>query len=50
MWIVSSIFLLLLLLGIEFYVPPVVLFLFFIGVIVTVAFALMPSRTRHSAP
>jgi hypothetical protein len=44
MWIIFSIFLVLLLLGIEFYVPPVVLFFFFIGVIVTVSFALMPSR------
>jgi hypothetical protein len=50
MWIVFSIFLVLLLLGIEFYVPPVVLFFFFVGVIVTVAFALMPSRTRQSTP
>ena len=44
MWIIFSIFLLLLLLGIEFYVPPILLFLFFVGVIVTVAFALLPTR------
>jgi hypothetical protein len=46
MWIIFSIFLVLLLLGIEFYIPPVLLFLFFVGVVVTVAFALTPSRSR----
>lgn len=44
MWIIFSIFLVLLLLGIELYVPPVVLFFFFVGAIVTVAFALLPTR------
>jgi|tagenome__1003787_1003787.scaffolds.fasta_scaffold7778160_1 hypothetical protein len=48
MWIIFSIFLVLLLLGIEFYVPPVVLFLFFVGTIVTVAFALTPLGQRRS--
>jgi hypothetical protein len=38
----------LLLLGIEFYVPPAVLFLFFVGVIVSIAFALMPFGSRQS--
>ena len=48
MWIIFSIFLVLLLLGIEFYVPPAVLFLFFVGVIVSIAFALMPFGSRQS--
>ena len=46
MWIIFSIFLVLLLVGIEFYVPPVLLFLFFVGVVVTVAFAFTPSRSQ----
>jgi membrane protein implicated in regulation of membrane protease activity len=48
MWIIFSIFLVLLLLGIEFYVPPVFLLLFFVGVIVSVAFALTPARSRRA--
>jgi membrane protein implicated in regulation of membrane protease activity len=48
MWIIFSIFLVLLLLGIEFYVPPVVLFFFFVGVIVTVGFALAPAGSRQA--
>ena len=47
MWIIFSIFLVLLLLGIEFYVPPVILLLFFVGVIVSIAFALAPSRQEQ---
>lgn len=46
MWIIFSIFLVLWLLGIEFYIPPVVTLFFFVAMIGTAVFALMPSHRK----
>ncbi len=46
MWIIFSIFLVLWVLGIEFFVPPVLTFVFFTAMIAAAAFALLPAERK----